>query len=183
MVNPYTIVPLFVRECIAWAIVTVNLIVWNNPESQMFRLYNSFALPLSNDLPYSCLIISLCLRVKFPSLFTRQVSMVSFQMNELHFYAWLRKRKLSTELWGKTTEQGVCVSVCVSVHGGLRAHWSEFHFLGSAKSVVCMHHCGGMGPRYKRCSWEESWGEGWGVRFQAQAQSCRHLLQKDFTLD
>ncbi len=76
----------------------------------MFRLFNTFTLQLSKALPHSCLIISLCLSGKFFSVYEANVK-DSFQMDELHFYAWLRKKKLSLKLQEKTGNQGNCVCV------------------------------------------------------------------------
>lgn len=73
--NPRGIKLLFIQECIASSIVATNLIVSKIPNRSVPKLMDMFTSQLNNILPYSCLIISLCLSGK---LFSPVASFFNF---------------------------------------------------------------------------------------------------------
>lgn len=180
MGNPYTVFPLFIRECMARSIVPANLIVPIIPICLMFRLFNTFTLQLSSVLPFSCLIMSLCVSGKLFSLcllgqcrrfFANERTTLLCLIKEGETKFWSSKKRQDTK-----TRAGACV------HRRIHNDWTFIFSLRLRASSVCI-----TAVKWTLATKDvhgKTVGErGWGVRFQAQAQSCRHQPQKDFTLD
>lgn len=172
--NPHTISALFLKQLIAQSIVAVNLIVpiiWN---CEMFRV-NVFNLQLRNTLPLSCKIIWLCLSGKCLSLFTIPTSMILFKWMNNTFMPETERNRICKS---KKKPRQECACVRYLMHDD----WSFISFAPLRALSVCIA-AAKWTLDTKDVHGKRVGGERWGVHFWAQAQPCRHLLQKDFTLD